>query len=133
MEFPEELLYTEEHEWAAIDDDVATVGVTRFSLHQRGAIEEVDLPAEGAMVEAGRAFAVLHGENTVADVYAPVSGEIIEVNEELQEDPSLVGTSPYDDGWLVKIRLSRPAEVKDLLDADDYAEMVEDIGLPEED
>jgi glycine cleavage system H protein len=126
MNIPDELLYTEDHEWAAIDDDVATVGISDCGQLLRGSVDAVDLPAVGIQLEAGRAFAVIHGEHGPADVYAPVSGEVVEINEELEDEPDMVNGSPYDGGWLIKIRMSDPDEVEMLLEAEDYLDLVDD-------
>lgn len=127
MNIPDELLYTEDHEWATIDDAVATVGITDYGQMLRGDVDNVDLPGVGTLVEAGRVFAVVHGDHGPADVYAPVSGEVVEVNEELEEEPDLVNSSPYDDGWLVKIRMTDTSEEDLLLAADDYLDLVDDL------
>lgn len=129
MEIPEELYYTEDHEWAAVDAEVATVGITDFSQKQRGEIELIELPKEGAVVEAGRAFAVIHAANSVADVYAPVSGEVVEVNEELDDDPEMLSLSCYEDGWIAKIRIDNTDEVEMLMEAEDYQDLVVDQEL----
>lgn len=129
MEIPEELLYTEDHEWVAVDQDVVTVGITDFSQRLRGEIDCIDLPGEGVTIEAGRAFAVIHAENSVADVYAPVTGEVIEVNEELTEDTEMISLSPYEDGWMIKVRMQHPDETGLLLDSEGYSVLVSDLDL----
>jgi glycine cleavage system H protein len=106
MEFPEELKYTEEHEWVMVEDDVVTVGITDFAQDQLGDVVFVELPAVGTMVELGKPFGVVESVKAVSDVYAPVSGEVVEINEELPDAPETINTSPYDDGWMLKIKLS---------------------------
>ena len=128
MEFPEELKYTEEHEWVMVADDVVTVGITDFAQDQLGDVVFVELPAVGTVVEAGKPFGVVESVKAVSDVYAPVSGEVIEINEELPDSPETINTSPYDDGWMIKIKLSDPAELEELMDADAYQEFVEEEG-----
>ncbi|OHB29915.1 MAG: glycine cleavage system protein H [Desulfuromonadaceae bacterium GWC2_58_13] len=126
MEFPEELKYTEEHEWVLIEDGVATVGITDFAQDALGDVVFVELPEVGTVLEAGKSFGVVESVKAVSDVYAPVSGEVIEINEELPDTPELVNTSPYEDGWMVKIKLADNVELDDLMDADAYQEFVED-------
>lgn len=128
MEFPEELKYTEEHEWVMVEEEVVTVGITDFAQDQLGDVVFVELPEVGTMVEVGKPFGVVESVKAVSDVYAPVSGEVVEVNEELPESPETINTSPYEDGWMIKIKLSTPSELGDLLDADAYQEFIEEQG-----
>jgi len=126
MDFPEELKYTEEHEWVLIEDDIVTVGITDFAQDSLGDVVFVELPELGATVEAGKSFGVVESVKAVSDVYSPVTGEVVEVNDELPDSPETINTSPYEDGWMVKIRLSDTAELDDLLDADAYQAFVEE-------
>jgi len=128
MEFPEELKYTEEHEWVMVEDEVVTVGITDFAQDQLGDVVFVELPAVGTMVEAGKPFGVVESVKAVSDVYAPVTGEVVEINEELPDSPETINTSPYEDGWMIKIKLSAPEELDGLMDADDYQEFIEEEG-----
>lgn len=128
MEFPEELKYTEEHEWVMVEGEVVTVGITDFAQDQLGDVVFVELPAVGTMVEAGKPFGVVESVKAVSDVYAPVTGEVVEVNEELPDSPETINTSPYEDGWMLKIKLSAPEELEELLDADAYQEFIEEEG-----
>jgi glycine cleavage system H protein len=128
MEFPEELKYTEEHEWVMIEDEVVTVGITDFAQDQLGDVVFVELPAVGTIVEVGKPFGVVESVKAVSDVYAPVSGEVVEINEELPDSPETINTSPYDDGWMIKIKLSVPAELDGLLDVEAYQEFIEEEG-----
>ena len=125
MEFPEELKYTEEHEWILIEDDIATIGITDFAQDQLGDVVFVELPEVGDELEAGKSFGVVESVKAVSDVYAPLSGEVVEVNSDLPDEPEMVNTSAYEDGWMVKIRLSDPGEIDDLMDAAAYQEFVE--------
>jgi len=124
MEFPEELKYTEEHEWVLVEDGVATVGITDFAQDSLGDVVFVELPEIGAILESGKPFGVVESVKAVSDVYAPVSGEVIEVNEELQDAPELVNTSPYEDGWMIKIKLAENDEPEDLMNAEEYQEFI---------
>ena len=120
MDFPEELKYTEEHEWVMVEGDLAIVGITDFAQDALGDVVFVELPEVGAQVEAGKAFGVVESVKAVSDIYAPVSGTVEEINDELPDAPEIINTSPYEDGWMVKIRMADTAEVDDLLDADGY-------------
>jgi len=126
MDFPEELKYTEEHEWVMVEDDIVTVGITDFAQDSLGDVVFVELPEVGASVEAGKSFGVVESVKAVSDVYSPVTGEVVEVNDELPDAPETINTSPYEDGWMVKIRLSDTAELDDLLDVDAYQAFVEE-------
>lgn len=128
MDFPDELKYTEEHEWVLVEDELVTIGITDFAQDSLGDIVFVELPEVGTMLVAGKPFGVVESVKAVSDVYAPVSGEVIEVNEELPDAPETLNTSPYEDGWMIKIKFSDPSQLDDLLDADDYAEFVEEAG-----
>ncbi|MDT8420635.1 MAG: glycine cleavage system protein GcvH [Desulfuromonadales bacterium] len=125
MEFPEELKYTEEHEWVSLDGDVATIGVTDFAQDQLGDVVFVELPEVGEQLQSGKPFGVVESVKAVSDVYAPVSGEVIEINDALPDDPELINNSPYEEGWMLKIRLSAPAELDELMSVDAYQEFIE--------
>ena len=120
MEFPEELKYTEEHEWVMVEDDLAIIGITDFAQDSLGDVVFVELPEEEAEVEAGKAFGVVESVKAVSDIYAPVSGVVEEVNDELTDTPEIINTSPYEDGWMIKIRMSDTSELDDLMDAEAY-------------
>ena len=117
--------FTEDHEWVLVEKDVATVGITDFAQESLGDIVFVELPNVGLRVEAGKAFGVVESVKAVSDVYAPVSGQIVEINEELPDTPEVINTSPYEDGWMVKIKLEDLAELDTLMDADAYQEFLE--------
>lgn len=126
MEFPEELKYTEEHEWVLVEDTIITIGITDFAQDSLGDVVFVELPEVGADVVAGKSFGVVESVKAVSDIYAPVSGEVVEINEELPETPELINTSPYEDGWMIKVRINDPADLADLMDADAYQAFVEE-------
>lgn len=126
MDFPDELKYTEEHEWLLVEDELVTVGITDFAQDSLGDIVFVELPEVGTMLVAGKPFGVVESVKAVSDVYAPISGEVIEVNEELPDSPETLNTSPYEDGWMIKIKPSDLSQLDELLDADDYADFVEE-------
>ena len=124
MEFPEELKYTEEHEWVMVEEDLAVVGITDFAQDALGDVVFVELPEAGTSVEGGKAFGVVESVKAVSDIYAPVSGTIEEVNEDLIDAPEIINTSPYEDGWMVKIRMSDASEAEDLMNADAYQALI---------
>jgi len=126
MEFPEELKYTEEHEWVLLEDDVVTVGITDFAQDSLGDVVFVELPEVGSVLELGKPLGVVESVKAVSDVYAPVSGEVVEVNEELPDTPEIINTSPYEDAWMVKIKVANPSEIDDLLDAEAYRAFTEE-------
>ncbi len=125
MDFPEELKYTEEHEWVLVENDVVTVGITNFAQDQLGDIVFVELPEVGDMLEAGKTFGVVESVKAVSDVYAPVAGEVVAVNEALPDEPEALNNSPYDEGWLIKIKLTDPAVLDGLMNVTAYKEFVE--------
>ena len=120
MEFPEELKYTEEHEWVLVEGDLAVVGITDFAQDALGDVVFVELPEIGAEVVAGKAFGVVESVKAVSDIYAPVSGVVAEINAELPDAPEILNTSPYGDGWMIKIRMAAPDELDGLMDAAAY-------------
>ncbi len=125
MDFPDELKYTEEHEWVLIEEEIVTVGITDFAQDQLGDVVFVELPEVGTQLEAGKSFGVVESVKAVSDVYAPLSGEVVEVNSDLPDEPEMVNNSAYEDGWMIKIRFSNPAELDTLLNAADYQDFIE--------
>jgi len=115
----EGLFYSESHEWVKVDGETATVGVTDFAQAEMGNITYVDLPDEGDTLEAGDAFGALESVKAASDLYSPVSGEVVEVNSELEDAPEKVNEDPYAN-WIIKVRMSDPSEVEGLLDAAAY-------------
>lgn len=118
MNIPEDLKYTKDHEWIKIDGDVATVGITDFAQGELGDIVYVEIETEGENLSTGDVFGTVEAVKTVSDLFMPVSGEVIEVNEGLESNPEKVNEDPYGDGWMVKIKVSDGAD--DLLSADEY-------------
>ena len=118
---PGELKYTSEHEWVRVDGaDTVTVGITHYAQDSLGDIVFVSLPAAGTAVEAGQSCGEVESTKSVSDLYAPVSGEIVEVNTAVDANPEMINSAPYGDGWLMRIRLSEPEQVDGLLTASDY-------------
>lgn len=120
MSIPSDLLYTKSHEWIRLEGDVATVGITWYAQDALGDVVFVELPEVGRELEAEDDFGVVESVKAVSDVYAPLSGEVVEVNEDLSDSPERINESPYVEGWLIKIRLSDPAQAGELLDASAY-------------
>ena len=121
MNIPDDLRYSKEHEWVRTEGDIATIGITHFAQDQLGDVVFVELPEKGASVRQHASLGVVESVKAASDVYAPVSGEVIERNVKVIESPELVNSSPYGEGWLVKVRLSDRAEAGALLDAAAYA------------
>jgi glycine cleavage system H protein len=120
--YPSDLKYHEEHDWARIDGDIATFGITWYAQDQLGEVVFFDPPEIGSTVRRGDPYAEVESVKAVSDVIAPLSGEIVQVNEALSSGPEAINEDPYDGGWLVKVRLSDPSEVDSLMDADAYEE-----------
>jgi glycine cleavage system H protein len=120
MNVPDDLKYAESHEWIRVDGDTGTVGITDHAQNELTDIVYVDPPQIGASVTAGQAAAVVESVKAASDIYSPVDGEVVEVNESLSAEPALVNTSPYEDGWLYKVRLSNPSQLDALKSPDDY-------------
>ena len=118
------LYFTDEHEWLSVDGDVAVVGITNHAQEQLGDLVYVDLPQVGTDVEQGDDAAVVESVKAASDVYAPASGEIVEVNDALTDDAAIVNASAESDGWLYKLKLSNPSELENLLDAEAYKKLI---------
>ncbi len=121
---PKNLKYHKEHDWARIEGDIAVLGVTDYAQESLGDIVYIELPEVGAEVTAGVSYAEIESVKAVSDVYAPVSGTVVEANEEVVDAPELINESPYEDGWLIKVKLSDPGQVDDLMSAEEYEEML---------
>lgn len=121
----DELRYTESHEWVKVDGDVAFVGISDFAQHELGDIVHVELPEEGDKVTAGEPMGNLEAVKTVEDIISPISGEVIKVNIDLFDTPELINSSPYDDGWLIKVQINNMEEVEKLMTAEEYRKHIE--------
>jgi len=124
MPSPSDRRYTKEHEWVRVEDNVGTVGITDYAQDQLGDIVYLDLPSPGTPVKQFEKLGEIESVKAVSDLYSPVSGEVVEVNQEVMDRPELVNQSPYEEGWLVRLRLADPAEVDNLLTAAQYDELV---------
>lgn len=124
MNYPDNLKYTKDHEWVMVDGDVATIGITDFAQSELGDIVFVDISSQGDSLGAHEVFGTVEAVKTVSDLYMPVSGEVIEVNGDLDAAPESVNSDPYGAGWMVKVKMSNPAEVDGLMSHADYVAMV---------
>lgn len=123
MNFPQELKYTKDHEWVKIDGDIATIGITEFAQKELGDIVYVEVETIGETIEAGEVFGTVEAVKTVSDLFMPLTGEILEFNDELEAAPELVNESPYETGWMVKVKITGDLPA-DLLSASEYAALV---------
>jgi len=121
---PKNLKYHREHVWARVDGDTAVFGVTSYAQESLGDIVYIELPEVGAEVTAGTPYAEVESVKAVSDVYAPLSGSIVEVNDEVADAPELINESPFEEGWLVKVKLGEPAEQDDLMGAEEYEQLL---------
>ena len=126
MEFPEELNYTRDHEWVSIDGTIATIGITEHAQSELGEVVFVELPAVGDRVERSDPFGVVESTKAVSDVYAPLAGEVSEINDDLPENPEMLNEDPYGDGWMVKMVLEEPEDKEGLMTAEEYMAFVEE-------
>lgn len=124
MNIPNDLKYTKDHEWVAIDGDTATVGITDFAQKELGDIVYVEVESLDQTLDKDEVFGTVEAVKTVSDLFLPLSGEIIEFNETLETNPELVNTDPYGDGWMIKVKISDTSEIDGLLSADDYKSLI---------
>lgn len=124
MNVPGNLKYTKEHEWVKIEGDTATVGITDFAQGELGDVVFVEIETQGETMDSGETLGTIEAVKTVSDIFMPVSGEITEVNEKLEEKPEIVNSDPYGEGWMVKIKMSDASEADNLMSADDYKELI---------
>ncbi len=125
--YPEENLYSKDHQWIFVQDNIGTVGITDYAQRELGDVVYVDLPEVGDTFEAGEPFGSVESVKAVSEVFCPVSGEVIEVNSELQENPEWINESPHQKAWMIKLRLTRPEELKELLSAEEYEEYLQEL------
>jgi len=126
VSYPEELRYTAEHEWAKIERGVVTVGITGYASDQLGDVVFVELPEVGRKLESMKPFGVVEAVKTVSDLYAPIAGEVVEVNTALVDNPALVNQSPYEDGWMIRIKPSAAEPLKGLMSSSEYEKLLEE-------
>ena len=126
MGYPADVRYTREHEWARLENGLVTVGITSYATEQLGDVVFVELPAVGKKFEAAKPFGVVEAVKTVSDLYSPISGEVVAVNDALAANPALVNQQPYGDGWMIRVKPRDPAEVSRLLSSQDYEKLLEE-------
>ena len=129
-QYPDDLFYTKDHEWARIEDrdgtKVATIGVTRFAVEQLGDVTQVDLPKEGESVKQAEVFGSVESVKAVSDLFAPITGKVVKVNSPLADSPEYVNEDPYDEGWMIQVAVSNAKELEALLDAEAYQAFLRD-------
>lgn len=121
----DDLLYTESHEWIRVEGEIATIGITDFAQHELGDIVYVELPEMGSKVSSGEPCGSIEAVKAVEDMFSPLSGKVEEKNAELEDSPDLMNKSPYEDGWMLRIRMNNPAELENLLTAAEYTKLIE--------
>lgn len=124
MNFPENLKYTKDHEWIRVEGGFGWVGITDYAQGELGDVVFVELPAGGAKVDQGKSFGTIEAVKAVSDLYAPVSGEVVETNKDVQSAPDVVNKDPYGKGWMVKVKIANPGELANLLDVEAYKKLV---------
>lgn len=124
MSYPENLKYTKDHEWVRVEGDTAVVGVTDFAQGELGDIVFVEVETEGETLGKGEVFGTIEAVKTVSDLFLPLSGEVLEFNTALEDEPELVNSAPYEAGWIIKVKMSKPEEVEELLTAAAYQELI---------
>lgn len=125
MELLGNLKYTKEHEWVRVENDIATVGITDYAQGELGDIVFVELPEVGSKVEQMKPFGVIEAVKAVSDIFSPLSGEVTEVNTRLENEAGIINKNPYDQGWIIKIKISVPEELDNLLSVEDYRKLIE--------
>lgn len=124
MNVPKNLRYTSDHEWVKIEGKIATVGITDHAQEELSDVVFVELPSVGLAVGLGDSIAVVESVKAASDMYAPINGEVVEINTEVEGDPSIINSSPYEDGWIFKVRFEEESDLEDLLDAGGYEDLI---------
>ena len=124
MKIPNELKYTKDHEWIAIDGEIATVGITDFAQRELGDIVYVEIETVGELLKADEVFGSVEAVKTVSDLFLPIEGEILELNGDLETSPEDVNNDPYEKGWMIKMKVSNPSDLDSLLTSDDYKKLI---------
>jgi glycine cleavage system H protein len=124
MNFPAELKYTKDHEWVKIEGDIATVGITDFAQRELGDIVYVDVNTLGELVDKEAVFGTVEAVKTVSDLFMPLTGEVVEINKDIDSTPESVNNDPYGKGWMIKIKMTNPGEAGELLSVDDYKKLI---------
>jgi len=124
MNFPSNIKYTKDHEWVKVEGEFARIGITEYAQGELGDIVFVELPKVGSKLEQGKSFGTIEAVKAVSDLYAPVNGEVVELNKEVQDSPEVVNKEPYERGWMVKVRIENPAQLANLLDVEAYKKLI---------
>lgn len=125
-EYPDDLKYSKEHEWARIEGKIARIGITRFAVEQLGDVTQVELPEEGQTVSKDEVFGTVESVKAVSDLFAPVSGKVVSINTPLADSPEMLNEGPYDEGWIIEIEMSDPSEADAMMSVADYEAFVAD-------
>jgi glycine cleavage system H protein len=128
MAYPAEFRYTKEHEWMAVKDGIATIGITDYAQHELGDVVFVELPKVGARIEVGKSFGTVESVKAVSEIYAPAAGEVVEANATLEKKPETINTDPHGAAWLIKVRLANAADASKLMDVAAYEAFIADKG-----
>lgn len=126
MNIPYDLLYSNDHEWVKLDDEIATIGITDFAQRELGDIVYIEIETVGDVLEREQVFGTVEAVKTVSDLFMPLSGEVLEFNTELEDTPEAVNDEPYESGWMIKIKMDNPAQLKNLLSADQYKKLIQE-------
>ena len=124
MSYPNDLKYTKDHEWLRVEGNVAFVGITHFAQSELGDIVFIDVDTEGESLEKEEVFGSVEAVKTVSDLFMPINGEVLEFNEKLEDNPELINSDPYGEGWIIKVSLNDESDMEDLLSSEDYKELV---------
>ena len=125
MNIPSDLLYSNDHEWVKLDGEIATVGITDFAQRELGDIVYVEIETVGETLDREEVFGTVEAVKTVSDLFMPISGEVLEFNSDLEDNPEAVNEQPYDSGWMIKIKMDNISQIKNLLDADQYKQLTQ--------
>jgi len=125
MNIPLDLLYSEDHEWVKLNDEIATIGITDFAQRELGDIVYIEIETVGDTLEREQVFGTVEAVKTVSDLFMPVSGEVLEFNTGLEDTPEAINDEPYESGWMIKIKMDNPAQLKHLLSADQYQQLIQ--------
>ena len=125
MKIPSDLLYSNDHEWIKLDDEIATIGITDFAQRELGDIVYIEIETVGDTLEREQVFGTVEAVKTVSDLFMPLSGEVLEFNTGLEDTPEAVNDQPYESGWMIKIKMDNPAQLKHLLSADQYKQLIQ--------